>query len=70
MAEPGARAKTVLFGELSKYLVREVSGAVVRRLVERYADYNQTGYILFARFDGDLIDAGTHPVKYIAQPAP
>jgi HK97 family phage major capsid protein len=69
MAELGASAKTVLFGDISKYLVREVSGAVVRRLVERYADYNQTGYILFARFDGDLIDAGTHPVKYIAQPA-
>lgn len=69
MAELGASAKTVLFGDISKYLVREVSGAVVRRLVERYADYNQTGYILFARFDGDLIDAGTHPVKYIVQPA-
>ena len=36
------------------------------RLVERYADYNQIAFVAFQRWDGALIDAGTHPVKYLA----
>jgi hypothetical protein len=33
------------------------------RLNERYADAHQVGFLAFARFDGDLLDAGTDPVK-------
>lgn len=69
IADIGASAKSILFGDLSKYMVREVAGGQVKRLVERYADYNMTGYLLFKRFDARLIDAGTNPVKYIAHPA-
>ena len=69
IADIGASAKSVLFGDMSKYMVREVAGAAVKRLVERYADYNQTGYLLFKRFDARLIDAGTNPVKYLAHAA-
>jgi HK97 family phage major capsid protein len=69
IADIGASAKSVLFGDLSKFMVREVSGGTVKRLVERYADLNQTGYLLFKRFDSRLIDAGTNPVKYLVQAA-
>jgi HK97 family phage major capsid protein len=58
-----ASAYPVLYGDLSKYKVRRVaSGTTVLRLVERYADYLQVGYIAFLRADGQLLDAGTHPV--------
>ncbi|MFH1921630.1 MAG: phage major capsid protein [Planctomycetota bacterium] len=62
-------AKTILFGQLSKYLVRQVGTLVVRKLVERYAEYNQTGFIAFSDFDGGLLDAGTNPVKYLQMAA-
>lgn len=64
MADPAASAKTILFGDFSKYFVRKVAGVQMLRLTERYADYNQTGFVAFQRWDGKLIDAGTHPLKY------
>jgi HK97 family phage major capsid protein len=52
-----------VFGDLSKYKIREVRDIQVLRLVERYADYHQVGFLAFARYDGDLLNAGTAPVK-------
>jgi HK97 family phage major capsid protein len=60
-------AKTMLFGDLSKYKIREVGNIRLRRLVERFAEYDQEGFIGFMEVDGDLLDAGTHPVKYMLQ---
>jgi HK97 family phage major capsid protein len=57
--------KTVAYGLLSKYKIRDVSEVRLRRLVERYADQDQEGFVMFYRGDGNLIDAGTHPVKYM-----
>lgn len=62
-------AKSVLFGDFSKYWIRRVAGVQVLRLTERYADFNQTGFLAFQRWDGNLVDAGTHPVKYFANSA-
>jgi HK97 family phage major capsid protein len=67
MAAPGSSAKKVIFGQLSKYLIRDVREIPLVRLNERYADYHQVGFLAFARSDGDLLDAGTHPVKYMSQ---
>ena len=60
----GASAKALIYGDLSKYLIRDVMGVEVTRLVERYAEYRQIGFMATARADGDLLDAGTDPVKY------
>jgi HK97 family phage major capsid protein len=63
MATMAANAYSVLFGDLSKYKVRRVAGGVtIMRLVERYVDYLQEGFLGFMRFDGQLLDAGTHPI--------
>lgn len=62
-------AKTVLFGQLDKYMIRRVKDLSVLRLVERFADYGQVAFLGFARYDGNLLDAGTHPVKYLVQAA-
>lgn len=69
MASIGASAKSIVFGDLSKYKVRRVKNYAIKRLVERYADLNQTGFILFVRMDGKLIDAGTHPIKHLLHAA-
>jgi HK97 family phage major capsid protein len=58
--------KLVLFGDLSKYLIRDVSSIRLVRLEERYADTDQIAFIAFMRSDGNLLDAGTRPVKWLA----
>jgi HK97 family phage major capsid protein len=67
MATPTGSAKSILFGDLSKYIIRDSRDITLIRLDERYADYHQVGFLAFARSDGDLLDAGTHPVKYGTQ---
>ena len=52
----------IAFGAFDKYVIRVVRELSVLRLDERYAEYGQVGFIGFARFDGNLLDAGTHPV--------
>lgn len=67
VATPAAGSKSFLFGLLSKYLIRDVEDLRLVRMDERYADYDQVGFTAFMRSDGDLLDAGTHPVYYMTQ---
>jgi HK97 family phage major capsid protein len=60
----GTRA--ILFGALQKYLIRDVIGITLLRLDERYADFHQVAFLAFARADGNLLNAGTNPVKFMA----
>lgn len=60
----GSRA--ILFGNLKKYLIREVLGIDLIRLDERYADFHQVAFLAIARADGNLLNAGTNPVKYMS----
>lgn len=57
---------TVAYGVFSKYKIRDVNGIVMRRADERYIENNQTGFISFLRSDGNLIDAGTKPIKLLS----
>jgi HK97 family phage major capsid protein len=59
-----ANAKSIVFGRLDKYKTRIVRDVTMLRLVERYADFLQVGFLGFMRADGKLLDAGTNPVKY------
>jgi len=69
VAVMAANAKSILFGDFSKYKIRRVMDFTLLRLTERYADFGQVGFLAFMRADGNLIDAGTHPVKYFANSA-
>ncbi len=60
-------AKTMLFGQLSKYKVRMVDKIRLYRLVERYRENDQDAFMAFVRADGNLLDAGVAPVKYMVQ---
>ena len=69
MPDIGASAKSILFGDIEKYLIRDVSNATLKRLDQIAGLQNQTVFVLFSRHDGKLIDAGTKPIKYIEHPA-
>lgn len=58
-------AKAVLYGDFSKYLIREVKDIQLLRLNERYADYHQVAFLAYLRTDGDLLNAGTNPIKHL-----
>lgn len=59
--------KSVLYGDFSNYHIRDAGGVVLLRLEERYAEKLQVGFLGFLRSDGDLVDAGTNPVKHLIQ---
>jgi HK97 family phage major capsid protein len=59
--------KTVLFGQLNKYKVRQVAGVRFYRLQERYRDQDCDGFVAYMRMDGGLLNAGTNPVKALVQ---
>jgi hypothetical protein len=70
LAVPAPNAYTVLFGDLSKFMVRDIGdGATLLALHERYADYLQVGYICWERTDSQLLNAGTGPIWAIRQSA-
>jgi len=58
MPAMAANAKSVAFGDFtSGMVVRSVNGGRLVRLEERYADYLQTGFFAFGRFDARIDDA-------------
>lgn len=59
--------KTVLFGQLNKYKIRKVNEIRIYRLQERYRENDQDAFLAFTREDGNLLTAGTAPVKYLQQ---
>ena len=52
----GSGKKFAYFGDFSRFIVRRVSGMTLRRLVERYAEFDQVGFLAFHRFDCVLED--------------
>lgn len=54
--------ETVIFGDMSKYIIRRVMNPVLVRFNELYAAKFQTGFGMFDRWDSDLVDAGVDPL--------
>ena len=52
----------VVFGDLSKYVVKQVMSVQVFRMNEVHIRNGQISFVAFARSGGNLVDAGTHPV--------
>lgn len=64
-----ATAKTMLFGALQRYKIRRVGPPRIYRMEEKYRDEDKTGFVAFIAEDGNLLDAGTKPIKYLTQHA-
>ncbi len=58
MASLGAGNKPILFGDFSRFLVRDVDGMRILRLTERYADYDQIAIIVLHRMDSRVLTTG------------
>jgi HK97 family phage major capsid protein len=69
MATMATSGKSVLFGDFSKFIIRDVAEVTVLRLDERFAEFHQVAFLAFSRHDSDLLDAGTHPIKWYANSA-
>lgn len=61
-----ATNKLLYFGDFSKYKIRDVAEIRLLRLDELFAQTDQVGFVAFMRSDGNLLDAGTHPIKWLA----
>lgn len=59
--------KTMLYGQLSKYQIRDAGSIRFIRLNERYAEKDQVAFFALMRSDGNLLDAGVAPVKHLIQ---
>ena len=69
MAPMAASAKSILFGDLSKYFVRDVMDLTVFRMTDSAFTLNgQVGFVAFMRTGGNLIDVGG-AVKHFANSA-
>lgn len=59
MPSPAASAKSVLFGDFSKYLIRDVMDVTLFRMTDSaYTLKGQVGFVAFCRSGGNLIDVG------------
>ena len=63
MPDIGAGNASTLFGDFSKFKIRMVKDFRIIRLNELLAEYLSIGIFGFARLDGLLLNAGTHPIK-------
>jgi HK97 family phage major capsid protein len=54
-SSPPVTVNSTLFGPLKRYMVRRIRAMSVLRLVERWADYAQVGFIGYARYDGQVL---------------
>lgn len=66
-SSPGSDNRPIIFGDFGKFTVRMVRTFAVKRLAERYADYDQVGFVGFTRADSIMLD--TAAVKHMAMPA-
>lgn len=69
MAVMDANAKSILFGDFSRYTIRDVMGMTLFRFEDsNYAKLGQVGFLAWMRTGGTLTDGGT-PIRYYANSA-
>lgn len=65
-----ASAKSILFGDFSKYLIRDVLQVMLFRMTDSaYTRKGQVGFLAFSRHDGALIDSSNSAIKHYANSA-
>ena len=65
MAAIATTAKSILFGDFSKFVVRVAGGLQFLRLDERFADALIVGYIAYKRVDSNILQANA--IKHLVQ---
>ncbi|MDX1538833.1 phage major capsid protein [Arsukibacterium sp.] len=67
IANVGASGVSAFYGDFSKFVLRRIRYMTLKRLVERYAEFDQTAFLAFHRFDTVLED--TSAIAKLAHPA-
>lgn len=67
MAQIAASAASVVFGDFSQFMVRNVKGFAIQRLVELGAKAGQVWFIGWQRFDSKMLNSSA--IKKLAHPA-
>jgi HK97 family phage major capsid protein len=63
MAVMAASARSLLFGDFSNVLVRNAMDITLYRVVDKYIESGQVGFLTWSRMDQKVLDAGTNPIK-------
>ncbi len=70
MAPMGASARSLLFGDFKKYLIRDVMAVTLFRFADsKYLEKGQVAFLAWSRHDGNLIDASNDAIKAFQHPA-
>ncbi len=65
-----ASAKSILFGDFSKYVVRDVMAMTLFRFADsKYLEKGQIAFLAWMRSDGELIDQSNAAIKHYANAA-
>jgi len=65
----GPGVKSILFGDFSRYIIRDVRNMQMLRMTDSYfATKGQVGFLILSRHGGNYVDAGG-AVKYLAMPS-
>jgi HK97 family phage major capsid protein len=57
-----ATGSPIMFGAWNSYWVRNAGPGRMKRLVERYADFDETAFVLLQRVSGQYLNAGSNPI--------
>jgi len=60
-SSPPTTVTSMLFGRFDKFVWRRMT-PVLYRLRERFGEFDKTAFTMNQRSDGQLLDAGTHPI--------
>ena len=66
MADPAAGTKPIVFGLLSKFIVRRVGSNALFVFREKYMDKGQLGFMSFGRYDGRVLNTAAIKVLTMA----
>jgi HK97 family phage major capsid protein len=58
--------ESIVFGDFNHYVIRRALNPVLMRLAERYAEYFQTGFVMFDRWDGDLVGGAGRALRLLS----
>ncbi|PJO38606.1 phage major capsid protein [Delftia acidovorans] len=59
MAPMAANAKSILYGDFNKYMVRDVMDVTLFRMTDsKYTEKGQVGFLAFCRSGGNMLDVG------------
>lgn len=64
IATPGSSTVSLLYGDFSNYIIRDVRAVQMVRFDQLFMQNLDMGLLLYKRVDGRLLNAGTNPIKY------